>query len=146
MLVKEIIGVFTGATKRQKRRHVVTGTVLGLFTGAVAGILFAPKSGKETRKDVADFAVKGAGVVKEKAVHLYEKSQDVASVAAEKVGDWTTQVKEKISDVTSDAAKAARKAARDARRHAAKVSRAVADVVDPVEEDHAEDVHEKVEE
>jgi gas vesicle protein len=30
------------------------GTILGVVAGAIAGILFAPKSGKETREDIKD--------------------------------------------------------------------------------------------
>jgi gas vesicle protein len=30
------------------------GTILGVVAGAIAGVLFAPKSGKETREDIKD--------------------------------------------------------------------------------------------
>ena len=35
-------------------KKVLIGTALGLAAGYVAGILTAPKSGKETRQDIKD--------------------------------------------------------------------------------------------
>lgn len=55
------------------KKIVATG-IVAAAAGAIAGILFAPKSGKETRADIKqkageakEFAVKQAGVVKDKA-------------------------------------------------------------------------------
>jgi gas vesicle protein len=47
------------------------GLATGVVAGAVAGILLAPKSGKETREDIKKFA----GEVKEKALDTYQKAE-----------------------------------------------------------------------
>ncbi len=73
-------------------KNVVTG-VIAAAAGFVAGILLAPKSGKETRDDIKrkageakDYAVEQAGVVKEKAAAgfavLKEGAADVVEEAA----------------------------------------------------------------
>ena len=43
-------------SERQKAacRNLTTGLLIGAFIGVTAGILFAPKSGRETRKEIAD--------------------------------------------------------------------------------------------
>lgn len=50
---------------------VAAGIALGALAGAAAGVLLAPKSGKETRKDIQKFAED----TKEKGVDLFEKAK-----------------------------------------------------------------------
>ena len=59
------------------------GAFIGAALGAVGGLLFAPKSGKETRADIAkkageakDFTVEKAGQAKEFAVKKTEHWKD----------------------------------------------------------------------
>jgi gas vesicle protein len=83
----------------------VAGLTAGLVIGAMAGILFAPKSGKETRADICEGAKIGAEKVKETAHH-------VGDIAKEKIG----QAKEKVSEIKEHVktGKQAAKAAVDA--------------------------------
>lgn len=37
-------------------KKILGGAAVGLIAGAIAGILLAPKSGKETQKDIAKYA------------------------------------------------------------------------------------------
>lgn len=60
---------------------VATGVALGALAGAAAGILFAPKSGKETRKDIEKFAQD----TKEKGIELFEKAKKEVAVKVENV-------------------------------------------------------------
>jgi gas vesicle protein len=63
----------------------VTYFLVGLGVGALVGILFAPKSGEETREflskradDGRDFAQKKARELRARADELIEQSNDVA--------------------------------------------------------------------
>ena len=55
--------------KMQKSDFLV-GIVIGAVVGAITVILFAPKSGKETRKDIKDYAAK----MKDKAMKMKEEA------------------------------------------------------------------------
>ncbi len=49
-----------------KGNKLVTGLVAGALVGVAAGILLAPKTGKETRKMVGEKAGKAVGNVRQK--------------------------------------------------------------------------------
>ena len=64
----------------------VTYFLVGLGVGALVGILFAPKSGEETREflskkadDGREYAQRKAKELRERADDLIERSKDVAS-------------------------------------------------------------------
>lgn len=94
MKFDEILGAFNGKNRKREARKTATGLGLGVALGAAAGLLFAPKSGKETREDIKVAAEKGATVVKETA----EKSAKVVKETAEKGAQL---VKEKAHDVSA---------------------------------------------
>ncbi|HOZ44728.1 MAG TPA: YtxH domain-containing protein [Candidatus Dojkabacteria bacterium] len=58
---------------------VATGLTLGAIFGAIAGLLFAPKSGKETREDIKKFAQD----TKEKGEELFEGAKKEVAVKLE---------------------------------------------------------------
>jgi gas vesicle protein len=64
----------------------VTYFLVGLGVGALVGILFAPKSGEDTREYISkkadegrDFAQRKAKELRERADDLIERSKDVAN-------------------------------------------------------------------
>lgn len=73
-----------------KGKKFLAGAVVGSVLGAVTALLFAPKSGRELRADLADGYQQ-----------VSEKSQKVA----EEVGQKTKQLAIAVSDTTSTTAK-----------------------------------------
>jgi len=70
MIMKEIADRLRQArTDREKAlRRKKTGILaLGVAIGAVAGVLFAPKAGKETREDLSQRGCEAWGKIKENA-------------------------------------------------------------------------------
>lgn len=71
------------------KKKLAIGAAVGVVTGFVAGILTAPKSGKETRKDIKDTANKVTREAEKKLKELYVDLTDVinkAKVVAKKEG------------------------------------------------------------
>lgn len=81
-------------------RKIAGAFLVGGLIGAAIALLYAPQSGRETRKDIT----KTARRIKKETVHLVEDAVD-------SINDFTGDVKDKISDVIergkdiSDAAK-----------------------------------------
>lgn len=75
---------------------VFLGTVIGAVAGFAAGILSAPKSGKETRQDIKDATNKS----KETVIAEAERAKGVATEKAQEV---TAKGKEVVADVTDKA-------------------------------------------
>ncbi len=70
-------------------KKLAIGAAIGVITGFVAGILAAPKSGKETRKDIKDTATKVTREAEKQLKNLYTELSDViteAKVLAKKEG------------------------------------------------------------
>jgi gas vesicle protein len=66
--------------------------LVGLGVGALLGILFAPKSGEETREELThraeqgrEFAQRKARELRERADEILERSQDVVSTQRERL-------------------------------------------------------------
>ncbi len=64
----------------------------GLGIGAAVGILYAPKSGEETRQQLRDAAEQGRDVVKERA----QQAKDQAGTWADKGRDYLNNQKDQI--------------------------------------------------
>jgi gas vesicle protein len=69
-------------------RKIAGAFLIGGFIGAAVALLYAPKSGRETRKDIARTAKK----VKKETVHLVEDAID-------SINDFAGDVKDKVSDI-----------------------------------------------
>lgn len=100
MFIEEIVGAFTGQNRRDRRRQVIIGTSLGVLAGLALGVLFAPKSGKETREELAEAANKGL----DKAVELAEQGAEYAKqsleAAREKVQTYAQSVQGQFDEFT----------------------------------------------
>jgi gas vesicle protein len=74
---------------------ILTATVVGLAAGAVAGLLLAPRSGKETRN-----------LLRKKSADAADKVKDSFEQGRQQVTDLKEKAEEKIRDVNRKVAEA----------------------------------------
>jgi gas vesicle protein len=85
----------------------LTYLIIGGGIGAVIALLFAPKSGKELREDIADASRKGLEKGKEAATQLQERAGEYYEVGREKASELYQTAQEKAGDLTEKARAAA---------------------------------------
>ena len=89
MSIMELIERGKRARKQKARKqflqNVALGAAVGVTVGAVAGVLLAPKSGKETREDVVKAVKKLPDKAKEGIETVKEKIEEVKSGKSELV-------------------------------------------------------------
>ncbi|HHT44952.1 MAG TPA: YtxH domain-containing protein [Fastidiosipila sp.] len=91
---KKLMDYFNVVEKPRSRSRVGIGLLTGVIAGGVAGLLFAPKAGKETRADLMAQAEIGIDKVKEAA----EKVKDFAHDKVEDVKTGFERTKDKAED------------------------------------------------
>ncbi len=83
------------------KKNVFLGTLLGVVAGAVAGVLMAPKSGKESREFIAKktkSCVKQCNCAMEKGVKVAKDFVNTEEDAAKKmIKDAADKVSEKMN-------------------------------------------------
>jgi len=84
-------------------KKIVVGTVIGLAAGYVAGILTAPKSGKETRADIKDAGTKALRATEQRLKELYGDLGDVIEQASGAAKRLSGRGKQKMADLIEDA-------------------------------------------
>jgi len=72
--------------------HFFMGLLIGGALGAVAGILFAPKSGKELRSDI-----------KEKGIEVLKDGREIYSDASARVKEIIKEVKHQAKELKKEA-------------------------------------------
>ena len=78
----------------------VSYLIVGLGLGALVGILFAPKSGEETREFLVEKADEGSKYAQRKARELKERAEDLV----EKSKEVATRQKESITGAVASLA------------------------------------------
>jgi len=91
-------------------KNGLSSFLLGLGVGVGIGMLFAPKSGEETRKIIRDKAGEGSEYVKQRSAEFKQSATEWVEKGKEALG----RQKDTISDVVSDAVEAGKQAYRDA--------------------------------
>jgi gas vesicle protein len=94
------------AHERQMRintaKNLALGATIGSALGATAGLLFAPRSGRETREEIARRAHEGVDAVRE---NVYDTRARLSSTLREKSENWRSAA-EQCADIIKTAAKA----------------------------------------
>jgi gas vesicle protein len=72
------------------------GLLCGAAVGAALGLLFAPKPGSATRRDLA----KSAQGLRRRGMKLYDKAADTAENVSDMVGDLADRGVEFVNDAT----------------------------------------------
>lgn len=109
---------------RHREREDDTGTrltyfIAGATIGAVAALLFAPKSGRELREDLADATRKGVDRARETGSQLSARAGEYYETAAGKAGELAAGAREVASrrgEHFSAAIEAGRQAYREEKR------------------------------
>ena len=83
-------------------KNVAVGTAIGTFIGAITGILFAPKSGKETREDIANKTKEVAGNIKEAVYEQMEVAKKIQGKVKDEIKKVYTDIKEKKKVLPED--------------------------------------------
>ncbi len=91
--------------------------VAGLGIGALVGILYAPKSGRETREDIAHGAREGTGYLRTRTKQAVEQVGTLVQKGKEQVGNYVERGRSPVDD-QSNRVTAAVEAGREAYRTA----------------------------
>ena len=79
--------------------HFVLGAIFGMALGAIAGVLSAPKSGKETR---AEIKAKGGKIYHDQKTNFGKFKQKFAKKAAEIEDEVVEPVEDAVSEELTD--------------------------------------------
>lgn len=83
-------------------KDLVIGAVVGGVLGAVAGLLFAPKPGRELRADISEQAGKITDKTVEVAQTVGSKSQELAHAVSVRTTELAGRVKEAAGTVAGE--------------------------------------------
>lgn len=81
--------------KLEKAGNVSAGLAIGAILGGLGGVLFAPKSGEETRKDISNKATEVGNTVKEKAYELKDQTVELQEKIKANVKNRMDSMKDK---------------------------------------------------
>jgi gas vesicle protein len=104
MKIKEMIEKKMKEKQKKQRvktlRKITAGTVAGIAAGVVGGVLIAPKSGKETREDIAktakdlgENAITKTVEIKETLDNKVTETKNNAAMAKEKIAKYLSDKK-----------------------------------------------------
>jgi len=85
--------------KIQTAKKVLVGTVAGSLSGLLGGLLFSPKSGKETREDIANTSKDITNNIKNKTAELKETMDTKVSEVKDNAADAKTKIKQKTAEL-----------------------------------------------
>jgi gas vesicle protein len=81
----------------------IAGVLAGLAVGGALGILFAPKSGKETREEIGEKASEMVDKAKKMKEELTGMLSEVSAKEKERIQSYIAQLDDYISDLMKKA-------------------------------------------
>ena len=84
-------------------RKIALGAAVAATVGYLAGILTAPKSGKETRQDIVDTATQGKAETVAKLNELHDELDALVESTKDKGGDLSARAKEELKKAVETA-------------------------------------------
>jgi gas vesicle protein len=94
--IKVILG---GKDMSNRTDDFIKGLLIGGLVGAVVGILYAPKSGKETREEIGRKADELMEKAKEEYEIALEKSKKAYESAVKRLKEMESSAKEKVEEM-----------------------------------------------
>jgi gas vesicle protein len=85
----------------EKNGGLLKGLIIGGLIGAVLGVLYAPKSGKEMREELTGKTDDFLSKAREEYEKALEKSRMVSETAVKRLEESGSSVKEKVEEVES---------------------------------------------
>jgi gas vesicle protein len=95
----------------EKSSGLLKGLFIGGFIGVVLGILYAPKSGKETREDIVRITEDLLSKGKEEYEKAVERSKEAYEEAVKRLKGLDISAKEKVEEIQSKASEFVHKGA-----------------------------------
>lgn len=84
--------------KIRTAKKVIFGAAAGSLSGIIGGLLFSPKSGKETRKDIANSSKELKNNIKEKSIVLKGTIDNKVSDAKDGIVDAKAKISEYLNE------------------------------------------------
>jgi gas vesicle protein len=97
-------------------KNGLSSFLLGLGVGVGIGMLFAPKSGQETREMIKNKAGEGTDYLKQRSADIKQSASEWVDKGKQSASEWVDKGKEAIGrqkDNIADAVEAGRQAYRD---------------------------------
>lgn len=87
--------------KRRRRRKIFSAFAIGSILSAISALLFAPKSGKELRKDISEKANESIKYAKDKGTKLTDKTGQLVHSGIDESKHLYQKVSNKIANTFS---------------------------------------------
>lgn len=85
------------AERNKKAKVAVTGAAIGTLAGVLGGVLFAPKSGKETRNDIKEGSKVAAQKLNDKTAELKGNLNTQVTKGKENISEAKSKIKEYLN-------------------------------------------------
>jgi gas vesicle protein len=108
----------------EKNGGFLKGLIIGGLIGAVLGILYAPKSGKEMREELAGKTDEFLSKAKEEYEKAVEKSRIISETAVKQLEELESSAKEKVEEVENKVDKFAHQGSRTVQSNKNKLKKA----------------------